>query len=174
MWWLIAWWQQAMPWINVDLSSVRSGDIDNHLRAIRNRPHPSITKVSLETISIQFISFKYPGSHTEMNYLHSNPPQCLFPTSPVEQRSAAKRTEVLSMWPHTGSHANDGTRRCHIATTRQTPWYFLTPLWSSHQIIAEILMGTPQCGATQWCHLFVGTTVAYQCVNVSGDTLCYH
>ena len=57
-WWLVAWRHQAITWTNVDLSSVRSGDIV--LRAISQQvSQPSITVIGLKKYSSK-ISLKSP------------------------------------------------------------------------------------------------------------------
>ena len=48
-WWLAAWWDQAITWTNVDLSTVRFSGI--HVREIhvsQEIPQPSITKINLK------------------------------------------------------------------------------------------------------------------------------
>ena len=53
--WLVAWWQQAITWTNVDLSSIRSSVI--HLRAILQKiSQPTMIKISLKITYLKFRS----------------------------------------------------------------------------------------------------------------------
>ena len=67
--WLAAWWHQATTWTYVDLSSVRSGDIN--LRAIsKEKPQQSITKIILKITYLKFHS-NFPGAN-ELIRLYCN------------------------------------------------------------------------------------------------------
>ena len=64
-WWFVAWQHQAVTWINVDWSSVRSSDI--HIRAFsQERPQPWITKIRLKITYLKLHS-NFPGAN-ELSY----------------------------------------------------------------------------------------------------------
>ena len=70
-WWLVAWWQQAITWTNVILSSARSSD--NHLSALLQEIHqPLATKISLRITWLEFHS-NPPGSRklSEQHFIQS-------------------------------------------------------------------------------------------------------
>ena len=74
--WLVAWRHQAITWIKVDLSIVKSSGI--HLMAISQEiPQPQITEIRVKITSLKFRS-NLPGAN-ELNRLAwtSHPPKCL-------------------------------------------------------------------------------------------------
>ena len=59
--WLVAWRHLAITWTNVDLPSLRSGDV--HVRAISlETSQPSFTKICLKIISLRFY-WNFPGAN---------------------------------------------------------------------------------------------------------------
>ena len=63
-------WHQAITWINVDLSSLRSSH--NHLRAVSLETQPSITKITLK-ITYQKFQSNLPGTNQLINHKTKQP-----------------------------------------------------------------------------------------------------
>ena len=60
-WWLVAWRHQAITWINVEVSALRSSDV--HLKAISLEiSQPSVTKISVKIIFLRFY-WNLPGAN---------------------------------------------------------------------------------------------------------------
>ena len=89
------WWQQAVTWINVDLSSVRSSDI--HLWAsLQEIPQSSITEIIWKFKYLKFHS-NFPGDSELIN--------SLWPSDTIwRQRSGSTLAQVMACCPTAPSH----------------------------------------------------------------------